>query len=102
MDVGRHPKGLELGSVDACRIKNDARSRNGRNDKDCRNSSARALNVRLQSQAAVMTRLAERLQELARRVDRNVPSHRDPEAFHQEKSEIAEQLRRAAKEAEKS
>lgn len=47
-----------------------------------------------------MTRLAERLQELARRVDRNVPAHRDPEAFHTEKSEIAEQLRRAAKEAE--
>ena len=47
-----------------------------------------------------MTRLADRLAELAARVVRNVPDHRDPEAWHAEKSDIAHQLRRIAKEAE--
>ena len=46
-----------------------------------------------------MTRLAERLEDLARRVDRNLPRRDDPEAFHAEKSDIASQLRQAAKEA---
>lgn len=43
--------------------------------------------------------IAERLEELARRVDRNVPDRRNPEAWHAEKSDIASQLRQAAKEA---
>lgn len=40
--------------------------------------------------------LPEILRKLAARVDRNVPNHRDPEAFHVEKSEIAGELRRLA------
>ena len=40
--------------------------------------------------------LAIGLAELARRVDRLRLSHRDPEAFHVEKSEIAAELRRLA------
>ncbi len=36
------------------------------------------------------------LQDLASRVERNVPHHRDPEQFHIEKSEIASELRRLA------
>jgi hypothetical protein len=47
-----------------------------------------------------MIPLADKLQELAKRVDRNIPLRRDPDAFHEEKSEIAEQLRKAAKEVE--
>lgn len=47
-----------------------------------------------------MTALAQRLSELAARVVRNEPDRRDPERFHQEKSDIAHQLRRIAKEAE--
>ena len=47
-----------------------------------------------------MTPLAARLSELAARVVRNVPDHRDPEAWHAEKSDIAHQLRRIANEAE--
>ena len=38
------------------------------------------------------------LVELARRINRLRPSHRDPEAFHAEKSEIAATLRRIARE----
>jgi len=41
----------------------------------------------------VLTRLAER-------VDRNVPDHRLPDRFHEEKSEIVTELKRLAKEAE--
>ena len=41
---------------------------------------------------------SERLEELARRVARLRPSHRDPEAFHVEKSELAHELRRLAAE----
>lgn len=37
------------------------------------------------------------LHDLASRVERNVPHHRDPEQFHIEKSEIASELRRLAK-----
>lgn len=40
--------------------------------------------------------LPELLRKLAARVERNVPNHRDPEAFHVEKSEIACELRRLA------
>jgi hypothetical protein len=36
------------------------------------------------------------LRDLAARVERNVPHHRDPERFHAEKSEIASELRRLA------
>ena len=36
------------------------------------------------------------LRDLAARVERNVPHHRDPERFHAEKSEIAAALRRLA------
>jgi hypothetical protein len=46
-----------------------------------------------------MKPIRDKLEELARRVDRNVQSHRDPEAFHVEKNEIVCQLRRVAKEA---
>ena len=38
----------------------------------------------------------EALVELANRVRRLVPSHRDPEAFHEAKSEIEAELRRLA------
>lgn len=39
------------------------------------------------------------LKLLADRVDRNVPSHSRPEAFHEEKSDIAHELRRMARQA---
>lgn len=39
------------------------------------------------------------LQLLADRVDRNVPSHREPDKFHEEKSDIAHQLRSMARQA---
>lgn len=42
-------------------------------------------------------RIAETVREIALRVDRNLPSHRDPEAFHVEKSEIVAALRRLAR-----
>lgn len=44
--------------------------------------------------------MAERLFEIARRVERNLPSHRNPEAFHAEKSEIVHDLRRLARSLE--
>lgn len=37
------------------------------------------------------------LVELARRIERLAPSHRDPEAFHVERDEIAKTLRRMAR-----
>lgn len=40
------------------------------------------------------------LKSLADRVDRNVPSHSQPERFHEEKSEIAGELRKLAREAQ--
>ena len=40
------------------------------------------------------------LKLLADRVDRNVPSHGNPERFHEEKSEIAGELRKLAREAQ--
>lgn len=42
---------------------------------------------------------ASALKLLADRVDRNVPSHSQPERFHEEKSEIAGELRRMARQA---
>lgn len=48
-----------------------------------------------------MTPLADRLAELAARVVRLIPDRREPEKFHVEKSDIAHQLRRIAKEAER-
>lgn len=41
------------------------------------------------------------LAALARRVERLAPSHRDPEAFFVERSEIADALRSAAKTGDK-
>lgn len=40
------------------------------------------------------------LQRLADRVDRNVPHHSRPDAFHEEKSDIAHELRRMARQAQ--
>lgn len=36
----------------------------------------------------------QRVREIARRVESNVPAHGDPNAFHEEKSEIVNELRR--------
>ena len=44
-------------------------------------------------------RITDRLDELAYRVRRLMPSHRDPERYHVEKSEIEHELRRLAREA---
>ena len=41
--------------------------------------------------------LPEVLQELAGQVQRLSPSHRDPERFHEDKSEIVAELRRLAR-----
>lgn len=46
---------------------------------------------------APLLTLSEQLEELAKRIVRNVPDRRDPFAFHQEKDEIAHQLRRLAR-----
>lgn len=45
---------------------------------------------------AAMQSIAVDLTILSRRVQRLAPSHRDPEAFHAEKSEIEHELRRMA------
>lgn len=42
----------------------------------------------------------DKLRDLASRVDRNLPDHRDPQRFHAEKSEIVNDLRRLAREGE--
>ena len=42
-------------------------------------------------------KVAEKLREIARRVDTNIPSRHDPEAFHTEKSEIANDIRKIAR-----
>lgn len=39
----------------------------------------------------------EKLRDLARRVDRNVPEHANPQKFHEEKSEISQTLKTMAK-----
>lgn len=41
----------------------------------------------------------DQLLELAQRIRANVPRRNDPEAFHAEKDDIANQLRRIAREA---
>lgn len=46
-----------------------------------------------------MTKLADRLDSLSRRVNANVPRHDDPEAFHVEKDDIAQELKRIARES---
>ncbi len=46
------------------------------------------------------TAIAAALAELARRVDRLRPEHRDPERFHLVKSDIAAELRRLAAEGD--
>ena len=48
-----------------------------------------------------MTSLATDLRNLARRVSANVPQHRSPEAFHVEKSDIADELSRLARIADR-
>jgi hypothetical protein len=45
---------------------------------------------------------AETLREIASRVDRNLPRHGNPEAFHSEKSEISHDLRQMAKRLERN
>ncbi|MEE3502614.1 hypothetical protein [Acidiphilium acidophilum] len=47
-----------------------------------------------------MTDPHEALADLARRVQRLAPDRRDPERYHAEKSEIAAELRRIARNAE--
>lgn len=42
---------------------------------------------------------SERLADLAQRIRRLVPDHRDPHRFHEEKSEIAFELQRMARKA---
>jgi hypothetical protein len=49
-----------------------------------------------------LTRLADKLAALAKRVVVNVPDRRNPEQFHVEKSQIAHELRRIAKEVERA
>ncbi|MET3854431.1 hypothetical protein [Rhizobium sp. OAE497] len=43
-----------------------------------------------------MTSLATQLHEIADRLTRLAPSHRDPNRFHEDKSELVGQLRRLA------
>lgn len=43
---------------------------------------------------------AERLRWLANRVQANVPSHRRPDQFHTEKSDISAEIRQIAKSIE--
>jgi hypothetical protein len=45
----------------------------------------------------MLTDRAEQLRDLARRVDRLVPDRREPDRFHEDKSEIAGDLRRLAR-----
>jgi len=47
-----------------------------------------------------MTALSERLADLARRIDANVPRHSNPEAFHLEKDDIAQALKRIVRKME--
>lgn len=42
----------------------------------------------------------EVLKDMAKRVKNNVPNHRDPAAFHSEKSEIVDALKSLARKAE--
>jgi hypothetical protein len=44
----------------------------------------------------------QKLRALAERVERNVPNHTDPEAFHAEKSEIVSELREVSREAQEA
>ena len=45
-----------------------------------------------------MKTIAERLRDLARAIRDNVPQHRDPERFHERKSEIEQEALRLADE----
>lgn len=47
-----------------------------------------------------MVTLTDRILDLARRVDANVPRHSDPERFHSEKSEIVSELKKVSREVE--
>ena len=53
----------------------------------------------LKGVSRVPTTTGTTLDEIAERIRRLVPSHRDPERFHVEKSEIEHDLRRLAREA---
>lgn len=46
---------------------------------------------------ATPRKLADRLLEIARRVDHNIPSRHDPERFHSEKSQLVHDLRTLAR-----
>jgi hypothetical protein len=52
----------------------------------------------LSVQQTQRVRITDRLDDLACRVRRLAPSHRDPERYHVEKSEIEHELRQLAKE----
>lgn len=68
--------------------------------KRARSSSAvRNGNIPLRGSVPHSGDAGEALQDLAARIDRLAPSSRDPEAFHVEKSEIANALRVLAREA---
>lgn len=45
-----------------------------------------------------MSTLTDRILDLAKRVADNVPAHRDPERFHEEKSEIVRELKKVSRE----
>ncbi|MDX8517966.1 hypothetical protein [Mesorhizobium dulcispinae] len=46
--------------------------------------------------------IAERLHDIADRLARLTPSHRDPHRYHEDKSELIDALRRLASEAPQS
>lgn len=74
----------------------------------CARARARPLYRELRQSASVRQspsgqadeEMGRRLLQLANRVRRLLPSHRNPEAFHEEKSEIEAELRRMAEHAE--
>ena len=57
----------------------------------------RSASVRQTSSGQAGEEMGQTLEELANRVRRLVPSHRDPEAFHEAKSEIEAELRQLAR-----
>jgi len=46
------------------------------------------------SQVLIDMGWTERLDEIALRVAKNTPDHRNPEAFHEEKSELVREIRK--------
>jgi hypothetical protein len=57
-----------------------------------------ALASRRPERVAGLVDQATAILDLARRIERLAPHHRDPERFHEDKSEIVASLRRLAKE----